>query len=146
MHLVSRFLNFGPKKILQAPQNGSFHFWKNLKKRHILCYDSKMMSKIENLLADSSAQTNSNQILIQLFIMGLIVFSHTLPATPELCKKLWPFELYLIRMIYKKTNLVVILYKIISYCRLVNNRELSWGSRPIACWYQLNLQDKLCQI
>ena len=52
---ASRFLNFGPKKILQAPQNGSFHFWKNLKKRHILCYDSKMMSKIENLLADSSA-------------------------------------------------------------------------------------------
>ena len=72
-----------------------------------------------------------------------IVFLQPLPRDPELRKKIWPFELYLIRMIYKKSNLVVILYKIVSYRRLLNNRELSWGSRPIAWCYQLNLEGKL---
>ena len=62
---------------------------------------------------------------------------------PKQRKKIWPFELYLIRMIYKKSNLVVILYKMISYCRIVYHRELSWASRSIAWWYQMNHQGKV---
>ena len=72
------------------------------------------MTKFENRLSDASSRTNSKGIMIEICMVTIIVFSHTLPANPELRKKLWPFELYVIRMIYKKANLVVILYKIIS--------------------------------
>ena len=102
-----------------------------------------MISKFENQISERFSWSKSKVIMTEICIDTFLVFSHTLPANPELCKKLWPVELYVIRMIFKKIYLVVILYKINSYRRLLNNRELSWGSRSIAWCYQLNLEGKL---
>ena len=101
------------------------------------------MSKFENRLARGSALSKNKGIMIKICNVSFVVLSHSLPRDPEWSKKIWPFEIYLIRMIYKKTNLVVILYKIISYCRIVYHRELSWASRSIAWWYQMNHQGKV---
>ena len=97
------------------------------------------MSKCAKKNTGGTEGDRNKWIMVKICKVMFIVFLQPLPRDPELRKKIWPFELYLIRMIYKKTNLVVILYKIISYRRLLNNRELSWGSRPIAWWYQLTL-------
>ena len=120
------FLNFGPKKKSQDLQNGFLHFWKKLKKLHISCYFSKNMSKSEKQNPKEPTIDRNKGTMIKMCKGSFIVCSHTLLKDPELCKKLWPFELYVIRMIYKKAYLVVFLSQIRPYKRYVNIRIQFW--------------------
>ena len=56
------------------------------------------------------------------FSVSSLVFSPIRRKNHLYSKEIWPFELYVIRMIYKKAYLVVFLSQIIIYKRYVNIR------------------------
>ena len=56
------------------------------------------------------------------FSVSSLVFSPIRRKNNLYSKEIWPFELYVIRMIYKKAYLVVFLSQIIIYKRYVNIR------------------------
>ena len=131
--MISRFqiFSFRPPKKSQALQNGFLNFWKLLKKRHISCYISKNMSKFKKIYMRWTTLVRIKWIMIKICNVSFIVFSPFLPRDPELCKKIWPFEIYIIRMIYKKAYLVIFLSKIITYRRQVNISIEFWCLRPL---------------